>query len=224
MFKLNLKEFPSISRTNINGVRHYETPTGALPSVTSILSATSDKSGILAWREAIGAEKADAIVKKSTNIGTLMHDSLEKFLLGESMVPGSNPIRVQARTMAEIMVEQNLQGRLTEIFGLEANLYCEGLWSGCTDCVGIYDGQLSIVDFKNSRKEKKEEYIHDYKLQICAYALAYESLFGEPVNQGVILIVTQDFHHQKFILNEEEMNRYKLEWLERVEQYYNVSV
>lgn len=220
-FTLNLKKFPNISRTQINEVRHYVTPSGALPSVTSILSATSDKSGILAWREAIGAKKADEIVKKSTNIGSLMHNSLEKFLLGESMVTGSNPIRVHARQMAEIMVERNLKGRLTEIYGLEANLFYEGLWSGCTDCVGIYDGQLSIVDFKNARKEKKEEYIHDYKLQICAYALAYEHLFGEPVNQGVILVVTQDFKDQKFILNKQDMDKYKNEWIDRVEQYYN---
>lgn len=219
--ELALQEFPEIFRHTINDVRHYVTPEGDLPSVTSILSATSDKSGIKAWRESIGAARADAIVKKSTDIGSLMHESLEQYLLGNGMLPGSNTIRVQARTMAELMVSAHLDGKLTKILGLEANLYYGGLWSGCTDCVGIYEGQLSIVDFKNARKPKKPEFVHDYKIQVCAYALAYEYMFGVPINQGVILIITQDYQTQRFLLDKETMDEFKALWVERVEQYYS---
>jgi genome maintenance exonuclease 1 len=100
-------------------------------------------------------------------------------------------------------------------------LYYPGLYAGATDVVGIYDGEQSIVDFKQSNKPKRREWIGDYKLQLAAYALAHNEVYNTNITKGVNLICTKDNLYQEFIFDGEDFRKAKYEWLRRVDQYYN---
>jgi genome maintenance exonuclease 1 len=100
-------------------------------------------------------------------------------------------------------------------------LYYPGLYAGATDVVGMYDGAESIVDFKQSNKPKRREWIEDYKLQLAAYALAHNEIYGTAINKGVNLICTKDNLFQEFIFDGDEFRQAKFDWLKRVDQYYN---
>ena len=126
-----------------------------------------------------------------------------------------------AEKMAHQILINGLRDRLTEYWGLEVTLYYPGLYAGATDVVGIYEGAESIVDFKQSNKPKRREWIEDYKLQLAAYALAHNEVYGTKVNKGVNLICTKDNYFQKFEFDGEEFRKAKFEWLRRVDQFYN---
>lgn len=158
--------------------RLYSTPSGNLPSVTTILSATSDDSGLQKWRAAIGEEKAKEITLEATTVGTFMHENLERRLVGDPDHKGGMPIRVLARNMADC-IQSNAWPKINEVWGQEVPLYYEGLWAGTTDLVGMHDGIPSIMDYKNSRKPKTWEYIENYRLQLAAYALAHNQQHGK---------------------------------------------
>lgn len=203
--------------------RLYSTPTGNLPSVTTILQNTSNHEGLDKWRAAIGEEKANAITLEATTVGTFMHENLERRLIGESDHLGGMPIRVLARNMADC-IQQNAWPLIDEIWGQEVPLFYDGLWAGTTDLVGMHNGIPSIMDYKNSRKPKTWEYIENYRLQTAAYAIAHNEMFGTDINRGVIFIcVRQDpnnLQYQEFIIEGSDFEDAKKLWIERVELYY----
>jgi genome maintenance exonuclease 1 len=121
--------------------------------------------------------------------------------------------------MAKTIIEKGL-GDLHEIWGSEVVLHYPSLYAGATDLVGIYQGRDSIVDFKQSNKPKKEEWIEDYKLQLAAYATAHDYVHRTNIEQGVILMVTPDNFFQRFIINGSQFREYKWMWLEKVSKYY----
>ena len=123
--------------------------------------------------------------------------------------------------MADEIINKGLKNRLGEFWGLEVTLYYPGLYAGATDVVGIYDGGESIVDFKQSNKPKRREWIEDYKLQLAAYALAHNEVYGTNIMKGVNLICTKDNFYQEFIFDGEEFKQAKYEFLRRVDMYYN---
>ncbi|SOK58570.1 hypothetical protein [Yersinia phage fHe-Yen9-04] len=203
--------------------RLYSTPSGNLPSVTTILSATSDNEGLKKWREAIGEEKANAITLEATTVGTFMHENLERRLVGDPDHHGGMPIRVLARSMADC-IQENAWPKINEVWGQEVPLFYEGLWAGTTDLVGIHDGIPSIMDYKNSRKPKTWEYIENYRLQLAAYAIAHNAMFGTEIDRGVIFICVrkdpQNLQYQEFVIEGTDFEEAKQMWIERVEQFY----
>lgn len=222
--KLNKKFiYPTSSRSLIKDERHYDINATKLPSVTTILQATQSEEkrlALAAWKTKIGAVEADKVKNDAATRGTAMHTHLEKFLLGEGYLDLTTEGQA-SRTMAQEIIEKGLKNRLTEFFGLEVTLYYPDLYAGATDVVGVYDGAEAIVDFKQSNKPKRREWIEDYKLQLAAYALAHNEVYGTNIMKGVNLICTKDNLYQEFIFDGEEFKQAKYEFLRRVDQYYN---
>jgi hypothetical protein len=223
--KLNeLYNYPTSTRSLINNQRHYDVNAQKLPSVTTILAATQPpekKASLDAWRARVGEAQAKEITESAANRGTAMHTIIEKFLFGQGYLDLTDVGR-NAQTMAEQIIEKGLKNRLAEFWGLEVTLYYPGLYAGATDVVGIYDGAESIVDFKQSNKPKRREWIEDYKLQLAAYALAHNEVYGTNIQKGVNLICTKDNYFQEFVFEGEEFRKAKFEWLKRVDEFYQL--
>lgn len=222
--------YPALVRVDSPEGRIYETPSGKLPSVTSILSAAKSAKKIKAlsdWRDNIGNKEADRILKESTGIGTLIHKHVECFANGEARPTGSNLIHIQAKKLSDVIIEKGLKN-VSEIYGVEIPLYYPSLYAGTTDCIGLHSGDLAIIDFKNSRKMKKEEYVEDYKTQLVAYSEAHNVVYGTNIKKGVIMMVVRgdtvasDFgKYQEWIVEGDEWKFHQDEWAKAVEKYYD---
>ena len=143
-----LQKYPygELARVTKDKKRHYETPDGRqVPSVTTVLSATKDMTHLHACRKRVGAEKAQQITTESANIGTVMHNSLEKHVKGIDRTPGSNLIQQKAWGMANVIIDNGLKN-VTEVWGSEVSLYYPELYAGTTDLVGVYKGAPAIMD------------------------------------------------------------------------------
>jgi len=216
-----LYEYPKSVRSLIKDERHYEVGSEKLPSVTTILAATQSdekRESLAKWKLKVGDSKADEIKNQAAKRGTAMHTYLEHHINGGGLLDLSSEGR-EAESMAKTIIDKGL-GDLHEIWGSEVVLHYPGLYAGATDLCGIYQGRDSIVDFKQSNKPKKEEWIEDYKLQLAAYATAHDYVHKTNVEQGVILMVTPDNFFQRFIINGSQFREYKWKWLERVDKYY----
>ncbi len=216
-----LYEYPKSVRSLIKDERHYEIGSEKLPSVTTILAATASdekRESLAKWKLKVGDSKADEIKNQAAKRGTAMHSYLEYHLNGQGLLDLSSEGR-EARDMAQTIIDKGL-GDLHEIWGSEVVLHYPGLYAGATDLCGIYQGRDSIVDFKQSNKPKKDEWIDDYKLQLAAYATAHDYVHKTSIEQGVILMVTPDNFFQRFIINGSQFREYKWKWLERLDKYY----
>jgi genome maintenance exonuclease 1 len=214
--------YPISSRSLINEERHYDIDAEKLPSVTTILQATQPeekRAALAAWKARVGEAEANRTKDQAAERGTSMHRILEGYMLGQYHLDLTD-LGQNAHTMAQQIIDKGLKDRLTEFFGLEVTLYYPGLYAGATDVVGIYDGQESIVDFKQSNKTKRREWLEDYKLQLAAYALAHNEVYGTNIQKGVNLICTRDNYYQEFVFEGEEFRQAKFEWLKRVDIYY----
>ena len=186
--------YGELSRVTKNHKRHYETPDGrAVPSVTTVLSATKDMTHLNAWKKRVGAQEAQRIATESANIGTVMHRSLEKHVKGEDRKPGSNLIQQKAHTMANVIIDNGLND-VSEVWGSEVSLHYPELYAGTTDLVGVYKGAPAIMDFKQSRRLKKKEWVEDYYLQLVAYSEAHNKLYDTQINSGRIFISVSYTH------------------------------
>ena len=172
---------------------------------------------LIAWRKRVGEREAQRIATESANIGTVMHRSLERHVKGEIRVPGSNLIQQQAHAMANVIIENGLKD-VSEVWGSEINLYYPELYAGTTDLIGVYKGAPAIMDFKQSRKLKKAEWVEDYYLQLVAYAEAHNKLFDTQIQHGRIFICTQNNEYQTFEID--NYDQWVGKWFSRVEQYY----
>ena len=220
---LIVERFPynALSRSNIDGQRKYNTPNGAVPSVTTILDKTKDKSHLIAWKKRVGEAKAQEIVTEAASVGTRMHKYLEDYVeTGEWVEPGSNPYAQQAHKMATQIREQAL-AHVDEIWGSEVNLYMPGIYAGTTDLVGTYKGNPAILDFKQTNKPKKKEWVEDYFLQLTAYALAHNELYGTDIREGHVFMCSRDLEYQQFDLWPDEFNTWANRWWSRCEEYYS---
>jgi len=148
-----------------------------------------------------------------------MHEYLEKFLLGKLNLDllGDN---TRERMMADQIIENGLRNKLDEIWGCEATLYYPGKYAGAADCVGVYENKETIIDFKQSNKPKKDEWIDDYYLQCAAYALAHNTVYESNITQAVILLCTKDNMFQRFLIEGDRLKDYQNKFLEKVEQFY----
>ena len=221
--KFNAKfNYPSSVRALYNGKRLYDVNNEKLPSVTTILNETQSeekKASLQAWKDRVGHKQAELISKEATNRGSSMHDYLEKFLLGKLNLDllGDN---TRERLMADQIIENGLRNKLEEIWGCEATLYYPGKFAGAADCIGVYEKKETIIDFKQSNKPKKEEWIEDYYLQCAAYSLAHNVVYNTNINQAVILLCTKDIVFQRFIVDGDKLKMYQDKFLQKVEQYY----
>jgi len=203
--------------------RVYQTPDGdRVPSVTTILGATKDMTALNEWRDRIGHEKANQITREATGIGTAMHSNLERFLAGIQRQPGNNPVHVQANKMADVIIENGLK-HVDEVWAMEQSLYFPGLYSGTTDLVAVYKGNPSVVDYKQTNRKKKEEWVDDYKIQIVAYIMAHNEVYGTDIKEGHVFMCSRDLDYQQFDLWPNEYEHWQEEWLKKIEQYYNMA-
>ena len=164
-------KYEKLKRVEVDGKRRYAAPGGPpVASVTTILSGTKDMSHLIAWKKRVGEKKAQEIVTEASGVGTRMHKYLEDYIeFGEWPTAGSNPYAQQAHMMAT-QVRDHAMVDVDEIWGSEVPLYVPGIYAGTTDLVGQYKGQPCIMDFKQTNKPKKLEWVEDYFLQLTAYA------------------------------------------------------
>lgn len=203
--------------------RVYQTPDGeTLPSVTTILGATKDMTHLNEWKKRIGEEKAAQITREAAGVGTAMHANLERFLIGEQRQPGNNPVHVQANAMADVIIQNGLS-KVNEVWAMEQSLYFPGLYSGTTDLVGVYDGEPAVMDHKQTNKPKKDEWIDDYKIQLVAYIMAHNEVYGTDIKRGVVFMCSRDFQYQQFELKPSDFNYWQDQWLKKVEEYYSLT-
>ena len=215
-------DYKEIKRQQVDGKRLYACPDGnAVASVTTILDKTKDKTHLIAWRKRVGEAKAKEIVTEAASVGTRMHKYLEDYIeFGEWPTPGSNPYAQQAHKMAE-QVKENAMNDVDEIWGSEINLYHPKIYAGTTDLVGQYKGQPAIMDFKQTNKPKKAEWVEDYYLQLTAYALAHNEVFGTNIREGHVFMCSRDLQYQQFDLWPDEVDKWEQKWWDRVYQYYD---
>ena len=204
----------------VSGKRVYLTPGGEqLPSVTTILSATKDMTHLNEWKKRIGDQKAQQIVTEAASIGTAMHANLERFIAGIPRQPGGNFVHVQANKMADVIITNGLS-KVSEVWAMEQSLYFPGLYSGTTDLVCVFDGNASVCDYKQSNKPKKAEWVEDYFLQLTAYIMAHNEIYGTDMKEGHIFMCCRDLTYQQFDLLPKDFNKWQDAWLARVEKFY----
>ncbi len=214
-------DYPKSVRSLVKGHRHYEIDASSLPSVTTIISQTQDPEKIESlakWKAKVGEKEAENIKNVAALRGTAMHEYLEHYIAGKELLDLTET-GVKAKSMAKTIIEQGLPD-LEEIWGSEVTVYYPGLYAGATDLCGIYMGRDSIIDFKQSNKPKRAEWITDYKLQMVAYAMAHNYIYNTNIDQGVILMCTPDNFFQRFIVNGREFRELKWQWLSKIDAFY----
>ena len=214
-------KYEKLKRVEVDGKRRYAAPGGPpVASVTTILSGTKDMSHLIAWKKRVGEAKAQEIVTEASGVGTRMHHYLETYVeTGEWPTPGSNPYAQQAHMMATVIKEQAMAD-VDEIWGSEVPLYVPGIFAGTTDLVGQYKGNPCIIDFKQTNKPKKLEWVEDYYLQLTAYALGHNEVHGTDIREGHIFMCSRAGEYQQFDLWPDEFAEWEQEWWNRCRQYY----
>ena len=191
--KLNV-ELPDITTESIKGKRFYVTPEGnKYPSITTVLS-DRNKEGIIKWRESVGNDVANQVMRQAASRGTAVHTLIENYLNNEELSKQDVlPVALFVTIKSELDNINNIRIQ-------EGGLYSDKLGvAGRVDCIAEYKGKISVIDFKTSTKEKKEEWVENYFIQGSAYCEMYEERFLQPIEQVVILIVTEDGAVQTFI-------------------------
>lgn len=215
-------EYPTLKRvTAKSGQRQYTGEDNKpVPSVTTILSDTGDKTALIAWRKRVGEEEANRVSREAAGLGTKVHNALEKFVLGETWeITGNNLISIMAKQMVDKMVRDGMS-QIDELWGVEVALISEGLYAGTSDAIGMWNGKPAIIDFKTAKKIKKREWIEDYFMQGCAYALAHNEMFGTNIKQVAILMVDREGQYKDFVIEGDEFDEYCEKWGKRLLDYY----
>ena len=217
----NKYEYPTIERKSIDGKRKYLTPDGnAVASVTTILDSTKDKTHLIEWRKRVGEQKAQEITTEAAGVGTRMHKYLEDYVeTGQWPTPGSNPYAKQAHMMDTQIKEHALEDE-DEIWGSEVSLYVPKIYAGTTDLVGTYKGNPCIMDFKQTNKPKKTEWVVDYFLQFTAYAIAHNDVYKTDIKEGHVFMCSRAGEYQQFDIWPDEFAEWEQEWWNRVHTYY----
>ena len=213
--------YPKSQRSLIQGSRHYDINDKLLPSVTTIISATQSeekRQSLANWKARLGATAADRVRDIAALRGTAMHTYLEAYVRGTGHKDLTSVGR-EAEPMAKKIINEGLSG-LEEIWGSEVVLYYPDLYAGATDVVGIYNSRESIIDFKQTNKPKKREWIDDYFIQLGAYAMAHNYVYGTKIQQGVILMCSKDKFFQRFEVSDKEFVNYQHAFLKKVDEYY----
>ena len=214
--------YPNLERVEENDMRFYKDSNNDLvPSVTTVLDATGDKSGITQWRRKVGPAQADAIVQESTLIGSAVHEAIENYLLGKSWSNFTEDRNgFLAKSISSKFISSCLNG-IDEVWGLESGLILDGLYAGTADCIGVYKGLPAIIDFKTAKKLKRKDWIEDYFLQCSAYANAHNVMFETSISNLVILMVDRDLLFKEFHIKKDEFSLYTDKWKKRLIKFHN---
>lgn len=228
--------YKTLTRDESTGKRLYACPDGfKVPSVTTVLDKTKPaeaREALANWKKAVGEQRAQQITTEAASRGTRMHKYLEDYIKGEALKESvSNPYAQQSLVMAKKVVEAGFV-HVNEVWGSEVPLYFPELYAGTTDCVGLHNGEEAILDFKQSNKPKKLEWIEDYFLQLTAYALAHNEIHGTNIRKGVIMMCVRppeiapgqwgEPEYQEFILEPKDFDYWTGRWCDRVSQYYRL--
>jgi len=214
--------YPKLKRLQTELGRLYVGNDGdePVPSVTTILDSTADKTHLFEWKKRVGEEEANRQSQQSAGLGTKVHNAIEKYVKGQEWDNfGNNLVSILARKMTLSMIEQGLV-KVDELWGVEVGLLARGLYAGTSDSVGIYEGAEAIIDYKTSKKLKKREWIEDYFLQGCAYALAHNEMYNTKIRKVAILMVDRDAKFGDYIIEGNEFDYYCDRWAQRLEDYY----
>ena len=224
-------DYKTIHRENLNGRRYYVTPAGQrVPSVTTILDRTKPeeaRKALAEWRKRVGEDRAQQITTEAANRGTRMHKWLENYVqTGDAGAPGTHPESQRSHRMAMKIIESGFSS-VSEVWGNEVPLYFPELYAGTTDCVGVHGGEPAILDFKQSNKPKRREWIDDYFLQLTAYALAHNEVHGTNIRKGVVMMSVRpeadsEPEYQEFVLEPSDFDMWTQRWCDRVSEYYRV--
>lgn len=218
----NRFKYPKMTRLDSEEGRKYVLTVGedsqSLPSVTTILDATKDKTFLLEWEARVGKEEAERIRNEAATVGTHMHNVIERFLLNRPLDPPRTWLQVKGYRMGHLLMETFFPD-VDEVWGSEIPLYYPKRYAGTTDCIAVYRGTESILDFKQANRMKKREWIDDYFLQLAAYANAHNSVYDTEINQGVILMVAQNGETKEFVSCGREFESYKDRWMRKVDTF-----
>ena len=220
--------YSELTRTSVNGKRLYKNPYGEpVPSVTTILSATKparDRQVLANWRARVGDAEATKITNEAAGVGTQMHAMLESYVKNEEYAPTEETGKtlLQARMMADKVIK-SIDTDLGEVWGAEVNLCYPELYAGTADLLGVWKGKPTVMDFKQSNKPKKREWIDDYFLQCTAYALAHNELYGTDIKDVAIFVCTREGQFQLFEMEVGEFSEWELKWARKLEEYYNIT-
>jgi len=204
-----------------SGSRVYDFSGSRLPSVTTVLSATKNQQFLKDWKAKVGHEEAERIKNISSRRGTAMHKFLESHIQGVGY-DDLTELGQAAKPMAQKIIEVGLTP-VSEYYGSEVMLHYPGLYAGSTDLVCMHNDMESIVDFKQSNRPKREEWIEDYFLQIAAYAMAHDYVYKSNIKQGVIMICTPDLYYQEFKIQDADLKEYKHKFLKRLDMYHELK-
>jgi hypothetical protein len=221
MKKNNKYSYVQGTSTTDHGSRTYEIQGARLPSVTTILAKTKDDQYIRRWRQKVGYDEAERIANHSSLRGSAMHKFLEKYIK-ESGYADLTPIGQEAKPMAEKIIEIGL-APVKHYYGSEITLYYPGLYAGATDLICEHNGMDTICDFKQANRPKQREWIEDYFLQIAAYAMAHDYVYGSKIRQGIIMVCTPDSYYQEFTIQDAELRMWKHKFLKRLDHYYELQ-
>ena len=227
--------YADLSRVTDNGQRYYQTPDhNRLPSVTTILDATKPqekRQALNDWKRRVGHAQAQQITTEAANRGTRMHSYLEHYVkTGEIKEAGTNPYAWASHAMAMTVIDQGLQN-IDEFWGVEIPLYFPKLYAGTSDGAGVHLGSETILDYKQTNRPKRREWIDDYFLQLVAYALAHNEVHGTRIRKGVIMMcvkpevdsqfnITKPPEYQEFVLDASDFDHWEQQWWQRLELYY----
>ena len=194
--------FPELKTKTIDKKRFYVTPEGnEYPSITTVLSPRN-KEGLMKWRKKVGEKVANHICNKAATRGTKVHKMCEDYLNGEDMTHHKKDFLPYCLFNE---LKDKTFDNINEVIAQEAVLFSDKYRvAGRTDLIAEYKGELSIVDFKTSTNERKDSYNENYYIQTSAYAEMFEEMTGKPINQIVILVVTENGTVQEFIKDKQE--------------------
>ena len=208
--------YETLTREDSDTGRRYVNRHGeALPSVTTILEKTKDKSKLIEWINRVGEAEAERIKNDAAAVGTSMHAFIEAVIKRRPISCPKHYGQIKAYRMAAGLVETFFPN-LDEVWGNEVMVYSRGRYAGTTDLVGRYKGQDSIVDFKQTNKMKRREWIDDYFIQLTAYAAAHNEMYNTRIRQGVVLMASQTGEFQEFILAGRDFDHYLDLWNAKV--------
>ena len=219
----NKFDYPELKRVNNDLGRFYiDSNNNHVPSVTTILNNISDKkASIDQWRMRVGDDEADRVMKEATDIGSMVHLSLENYLnKSDHNIFTNDSIGTMAKGMSQKLIDDALNS-ISEVYGLEVHLVLNDLYAGTADCIGVIDGEETIIDFKTSKRIKKKEWIDDYFLQGCAYANAHNVMFNTNIKQVAILMVDRDLIYKKFLIKDNEFNYFTKLWKQKLLAFHN---
>lgn len=212
-------KYESLVRQDLPEGRRYVYGDQKLPSVTTILSGTKDKAALDAWVQRVGQEEADRVKNEAAKVGTYMHEVIERMVAYRDLPRPTNWEMIKGFEMGYRLIDAYFRN-LDEIWGSEVMLYYPEKYAGTTDLVAVYRGKPAIVDFKQSNRPKRREWIEDYFCQLAAYALAHDYLHGTKIDNAVVLMAVRDGSTAEFSTAGREFQQYKDAWLRRVDQFF----